>query len=143
VKAVSPQDVGAAVGEHLNGSVDFAFIDGLHTNAQIVLDFDAVNKVLADKGVMAFHDVHEAKLREGFSQIQDQWPGEARILMATPSGIGILFPASLDDSAKSVVDAFTLSEEAHDFMKQQAWNRRHRHLARWKRSLGKRIGKLG
>ncbi|MDA1324547.1 MAG: class I SAM-dependent methyltransferase [Proteobacteria bacterium] len=141
VKAVSPQDVDAVMKEHLNGSTDFDFVDGLHTNDQIVIDFEATRGFLHDDGVMVFHDVHEAKMREGFSQIEAVWLGESRVLMATPSGIGVLFPSSVDPAVKRVIEAFSPSDETIAFMEQQVWNRRHRHLARWKRSFNKRIGK--
>ena len=73
VKGVSPGDVAGVVKAELGGPVDFAFIDGLHTNAQIVLDHAAVEDVQPDgfareqvkrrgiEVVVAHDDVHVAR----------------------------------------------------------------------------------
>jgi hypothetical protein len=37
-------------------SVDFAFIDGEHTNSAVIRDFNAVRRFLAPASILAFHD---------------------------------------------------------------------------------------
>ena len=59
------------VAAHLDGGeVDFALIDGKHTNEQIVLDFDAVRAQASEDCVYLFHDVFEFSLQEGFAKNQ-------------------------------------------------------------------------
>ena len=67
VQGVSPGDVGAIVDGELGGPVEFAFIDGLHTNAQIVLDYAAVAAKAADDAVYLFHDVAGFGLGKGLA----------------------------------------------------------------------------
>lgn len=47
----------AAVGEALDGEVDLLFVDGDHTYRGVRADFETYRGVLADDGVVAFHDV--------------------------------------------------------------------------------------
>jgi len=106
VFGTSPQDVDSVVAEHL-GSVDFAFIDGLHTNEQQEKDSDAVRKCASADCVYVAHDVINWHMLDGFERIAAKSPGMiARILIRTPSGIGVLSPVSLEPAIGSRLNAF-------------------------------------
>lgn len=57
VKAKSPEDVAATAVAHLDGGIDFAFIDGGHTNQQQSADFGALKDVAVEDCAYLFHDV--------------------------------------------------------------------------------------
>src|SRR5215813_4352656 len=67
VRAISPQDIPSVFAAHFGAPPEFAFIDGLHTNEQVVLDFRAVKAVAAPNPVFLFHDVHEHNLNRGLA----------------------------------------------------------------------------
>jgi hypothetical protein len=62
----SPHDVAKAA--RLK-EYDIVFIDGYHSNDQIVLDFDAIKPFLKEKYICFFHDVGFLKLENGFNKI--------------------------------------------------------------------------
>lgn len=47
------------------------FIDGLHTNEQIVLDFEGVMPRLADESMVIFHDVGLCRMYTGWAKCRD------------------------------------------------------------------------
>jgi len=142
VKGTSPGDVAAIVDAALGGPVDFAFIDGLHTSAQVVLDYTAVRAKAAADAVYLFHDVQEFGLGDGIAEIERLAGRDATMLAATQSGMAILFDPARHPSLARAVAAFTPPESALAVVRQAAWNSRHRHLARWRRSLAKRRARL-
>ena len=142
VKGTSPGDVAAIVDSTLGGPVDFAFIDGLHTSAQVVLDYTAVRAKAAADAIYLFHDVQEFGLGDGIAEIERLAGRKATMLAATQSGMAILFDPALHPSLARAVAAFAPPEPALAVVRQAAWNSRHRHLARWRRSLAKRKARL-
>jgi hypothetical protein len=106
IVATSPGDVKRVVDAHLGGPVDLAFIDGLHTNEQQELDFDAVRACAAPECLYLFHDVVNFEMRPSFERIVARSGLRGRILMRTPSGMGALAPASLDPKVAACLDAF-------------------------------------
>src|SRR5262249_59352397 len=58
VQGVSPQDVAAVVDSQLGGRVDFAFIHGLRTNRQVVLDFQGIALKAPHNAGHALHPAH-------------------------------------------------------------------------------------
>lgn len=63
----SPADVEKAMRHKI---YDIVFIDGLHTNDQIILDFDAIKSFLNnEKYICFFHDIRLFKLENGFNDI--------------------------------------------------------------------------
>jgi len=139
VKGISPQDVGTAVAEHLDGSIDFCFIDGLHTNEQIVLDYKAVQPFLTENGVMLFHDAISCGMEPGIEEIKELANGNIDYLQGTSSGMAILHSGNLSE-VTATVKTFSFDDRLLDFMKQKHRQEKHRHLHRWKRSLKKRAG---
>ena len=142
MEATAPQDVGAVIAQHLDGAVDFALIDGKHTNEQIVLDFDAVRASAAAGCAYLFHDVFEFSLQQGFSQNQSASGLSGGILRGTTSGMGLLYDASRTPALARTVATFTISEAAMMVVEQGAWNRRHRYIAKYRKSLAKRRNTL-
>ena len=142
VKGTSPDDVAAIVDAALGGPVEFAFIDGLHTSAQVVLDYTAVRAKAAADAVYLFHDVQEFDLGAGIAEIERLAGRKATMLTATQSGMAILFDPTRHSGLARAVAAFAPPEAALQVVRQAAWDSRHRHLARWRRSLAKRKARL-
>ncbi|HEX2858789.1 MAG TPA: class I SAM-dependent methyltransferase [Alphaproteobacteria bacterium] len=143
VKATSPQNVPAVVKKHLGGKVDFAFIDGLHTNAQIVLDAKALKPFLAKNASVLFHDVREFGLEPGLADIEKMLGKKAHVLEATTSGMALL-PLAPHRELSAALAAYTPAETATNVVKRKAaWDKQMRRtrLPRtlW-RSLCKRLG---
>lgn len=142
VKGTSPQNVAAIVDAELGGAVDFAFIDGLHTNEQVVLDYEAVRKKASPDAIYLFHDVQEFGLGPAIGEIERLAGRTATTLWATQSGMAILFDPARHPELTRAVAAFAPPESALKVVRQAAWDHRHRHLARWRRSYQKRISRL-
>jgi predicted O-methyltransferase YrrM len=142
VEGTSPQDVAAIVDAELGGPVDFAFIDGLHTNEQVVLDYGAVQAKAADDAVYLFHDVQEFGLGPALAEIERRARLPVTLLTATQSGMAILFDPARHPTLVRAVAAFAPPESALAVVRQAAWDSRHRHLARWRRSYRKRARRL-
>jgi Methyltransferase domain len=87
VRGFSPQDVESVLAEHFDAPHDFVFIDGLHTNEQVVLDFRAVRAAAPMCSIFLFHDVHEFELHRGLADIAAESGWTAPIsALTSPSG---------------------------------------------------------
>ncbi|HVC51913.1 MAG TPA: class I SAM-dependent methyltransferase [Stellaceae bacterium] len=140
VEGRSPADVPRILRETGMVPIDFAFIDGYHSIRQVVEDFRAVRPFAAGDCVYLFHDVATFGLHPGIERITAESGLVAQHLPGTTSGMAILYdpemrPAGLDDIAP-----FTAAPATLALIEAEAWNRRHRHIARWRRSIGKRLG---
>ncbi|MDE2167784.1 MAG: class I SAM-dependent methyltransferase [Alphaproteobacteria bacterium] len=142
VRGTSPEDVAAIVDSELGGSIDFAFIDGLHTNEQVVRDYVAVRAKATPSAVFLFHDVTYCDLHAGMAEIGKLAGRAPKLLLGTPSGMGILFDEAAHPTLARAVAGFAPPEAAIKVVRQAAWDRRHRHLARWRRSINKRVSRL-
>jgi len=142
VKGRSPEDVAAIVREHAMTSLDFVLVDGYHSVEQVELDFDAVRPFAAPQCLYLFHDVELFRLHRGIERIAAKSGFAWEMLLGTPSGMALAYdlrhrPPSLDDVAPFKADpAFV------DLIREAAWGHRHRHLARWRKSLRKRLGRV-
>lgn len=141
IEGRSPEDVPRILRETGLVPIDFAFIDGYHSVRQVELDFRAIRPFAAADCVYLFHDVATFGLQPGIDRIAAEQGLVALSLPGTTSGMAILYdpemrPPALDDIAPFAASPATLA-----LLWAEAWNRRHRHLARWRRSLGKRFGK--
>lgn len=93
VEGFSPRDVGPIAEEYLSEKVDFALIDGLHTNSQQQLDFDAVRTIASTDCVYLLHDVINHRMQRSFFSIKAKNKNlHAEILTRTTSGMGIVYP---------------------------------------------------
>lgn len=141
-KGTSPGDVPGILARSFDLPVDFTFIDGYHSNAQIVLDFDAVRAHAAADAVYLFHDVHEFDLYEGLGRIEAQSGLELRRLLATPSGMAIAFPAMLAATLAPTLDVFAPSVAALTMISRAAWRHAHPMRAKYTRSSLKRLNTM-
>jgi predicted O-methyltransferase YrrM len=112
VQGISPQDVASVVDAELNGPVDFAFIDGLHTNEQVVLDYKAVREKSAPDAVFLFHDVAMCGLYAGMEEIERLAGLSPRLILSMPSGMAILFDEKRHPALASMVRAFMPSDSS-------------------------------
>ena len=111
IKGKSPDDVSAICTREFDGPVDLVFIDGGHTPEQQSLDFAACRRVASADCVYTFHDVVNFGLTGSFVEIA-QTPGiAASLLMRTPSGMGLCYPASRVTALEPLVRAFTEHHE--------------------------------
>jgi len=88
--------------------MDFAFIDGLHTNEQIFRDYIGLQPYMADTCIMTFHDVLCWNMIDGWKNIvrvAEKNNFQHRILRRTTSGMGILY-RNIDQDTKECIDAF-------------------------------------
>lgn len=120
VKGVAPQDVGAVVDAELGGSVDFAFIDGMHTNEQVVLDYEAVARKAMTDAVYLFHDVRMFNLSAGLRRIEDSAGRKAQLLSATPSGMALLCDPARHQGLSEAVAAFAPGPAALALVEEEA-----------------------
>lgn len=109
----SPEKTKEVVEKHFhNEPLDFVFIDGLHTNEQLLKDFKGVVDFCHEDTVYLFHDVLNWKMQDSFEKIKPCLPNhEPRILFRTSSGMGVYIPKTLDRSIYDVFDAFTEPEK--------------------------------
>ncbi|HEX5318903.1 MAG TPA: class I SAM-dependent methyltransferase [Stellaceae bacterium] len=141
VEGKSPGDVPRILAETDLAPLDFVFIDGYHSIEQVQLDFRAVRPFGAPGCLYLFHDVANFALQPGIDRIVAETGFVARILPGTTSGMALLYnpahpPTALDDIAPFAAAPATLG-----LIEAEAWKHRHRHLARWRRSLDKRLGR--
>jgi len=133
VKGFSPQDVEGVVSGRMGQGVDFVFVDGLHTELQQELDYQAAARHRRPDGAFVFHDVVNFGMVEGFNRIAAQSGLNARILHRTPSGMGVLYPDSLQARIQACLDAFTEAPEIMEALRRQTG---------WQGSLRGRAGRL-
>jgi predicted O-methyltransferase YrrM len=133
IKGVSPADVGRVIDGELGGGIDFGFIDGLHQNEQIVLDFEALRSKAAGDAIYLFHDVEEFDLSAGLAEIERLSGWTARRLRATPSGMALICNWALHPEVEAAATPFAPSPAALAVIEQFAldWHERRQISARW------------
>lgn len=99
VKGSSPENNAEIIERELGGSIDFAFIDGLHTNEAVQKDFDSLRPFGHPRTIFGFHDVIAHNMIEGLSASVGRNPIPTQIFFATPSGVALSsqeFPEGFD-----------------------------------------------
>lgn len=120
IRGFSPSDVPQAVERYLGGVLDLVFIDGLHTNAQQKLDFDACWRYGGATCVYVFHDVLNFSLGGSFAAIVDEHHDmRGEILWRTPSGMGVLSPKRLVNNMTPLLEVFTQSQAIIDITERE------------------------
>jgi predicted O-methyltransferase YrrM len=137
----SPDDVAGCVAQAGLPPIEFAFIDGYHSVDQVQLDFRAVKPLAAPGCVYLFHDVAAFDLTAGVERIARESRMQWQSLLGTPSGMAIVYDPAHTPPALADIAPFIASPEALRVLRDAAWAHRHRHLARWQRSLQKRLGR--
>jgi len=92
IVGTSPQDIPQTLKN--NVLIDFVFIDGLHTNDQVVKDFKGILPFCSSSVVIAFHDVIHWNMLSGWEEIMtiaNKNGFEGSILRRTTTGMGILY----------------------------------------------------
>lgn len=111
-KGKSPEDVPSIIAREMGGPVDFALIDGWHTNEAQRADFEACKAVADGRCVYVFHDVINLLLADGFAAIARDNPQLAStLLFRTPSGMAISYPPALEAEIGPIARAFTETDE--------------------------------
>jgi predicted O-methyltransferase YrrM len=143
VAGTSPQDVAHIL--HTEGmlSIEFAFIDGYHSTDQVQRDFRAVREHAAAGCVYLFHDVGNFALTPGIERIAADTGLAWLSLPATTSGMAIVYEPDPPPIWLAEIRPFTAPADVLALIRAAARDHRHRHLARWRRSLAKRLGKPG
>ncbi len=112
IKGLSPQDTKSIVDKYLDGSVDFAFIDGLHTPEQQNADFEGIKPLLSEDGFLLMHDVINWQLFGAFKVLESKYENfNFKILWRTPSGMGIAYPGNLEEKLSEVIDAYSDTDQ--------------------------------
>ncbi|MGH7001814.1 MAG: hypothetical protein ACREEA_09945, partial [Stellaceae bacterium] len=107
-----------------------------------VRDYVAVRVKATPGAVFLFHDVVFCDLHSGMAEIGKRAGRAPKLLLGTPSGMAILFDETAHPALARAVAAFAPPETAIQVVRQAAWDRRHRHLARWRRSIRKRVKRV-
>lgn len=144
LQGVSPNDVARTAIEGA-GAAAFgcAFIDGYHSNEQVMKDFEAVKAVSAPDAIYVFHDVHNGGLRPGLAVIAAKYPGfSSSLLEGTSSGIAVGTFGAFPSAVVAVLTAFSVPGVARPVLETalSRWSRRRRIYRR--RSLTKRLNVL-
>lgn len=142
IKAVSPHDVPAVLTSEFDRRIDFAFIDGYHTNEHVVLDAEAIRPHGAADAVYLFHDVLEFQLEPGVAKASAilGWPWH--VLDGTSSGMAIAFDPAARPEIAAAIAPFQGSEEAKALMADEVYKATHRRRLKWRRSFEKRLRRL-
>lgn len=99
VKGSSPENTAEIINAELGGSIDFAFVDGMHTNPAIELDFNSLRPFGHRRTIYGFHDVLSHKMQDGLMAAVQKDPIPTQVFFATPSGVALAsheFPSGFD-----------------------------------------------
>ncbi|MEP0339229.1 MAG: class I SAM-dependent methyltransferase [Alphaproteobacteria bacterium] len=140
VQAVSPEGAAGVMAEQFDGPIEFCFIDGLHTNEQVVKDFKAVQPHLAKDALVLFHDVVMWNMNPGMAEIARIAGAAPELLYGTCSGMAALYFGD-DPAVRRTLATFHGNARAREIMQAMPHQRRFRHFYRWKRSFNKRFGR--
>jgi len=144
LQGASPDDVARTAADGAGG-VPFGcvFIDGYHSNEQVVKDFAAVRAVSAPDAVYVFHDVRDGGLEPGLNVIARNTPGFSyKVLEGTPSGIAVGSIGPLAPAVAAVVAAFSVPEDARPVLDDALDLWRNRRSVTLRRSVVKRLNAL-
>jgi hypothetical protein len=142
LKAVSPQDVAATARAHLPGPIEFAFVDGYHSNEQVVKDFEALRAAASPSCVYLFHDVHDLRLTPGLEEIARRSGLAWALLRGTPSGMALVYDTGAAVDLADIIAAFRSSPEALALMEREMLRWKHRRAFKLGRSLARRVATL-
>lgn len=115
----SPQNTKEIVEKHFgNEKIDFVFIDGLHTNEQLLKDFYGVLDFCHKETLFLYHDVINWKMEKAFMEIKDYLTNyNSMLLYRTTSGMGVSMPKSISSDIQNVFLSFTENQQYVDILK--------------------------
>ena len=106
IKGFSPKDITSIIYSHFNiDNIDFVFVDGLHTNAQQLLDYNAIIPHCSANAILLFHDVVQYNMISSFNSFQTM--KHLRLLHRTDSGMGILYPHNTSEQLIQIINTFS------------------------------------
>jgi len=139
LQATSPENVEDVVKSRFEGPIDFVFIDAMHTNENILLDFTALQPLSAENCVFLIHDVHQHDLHKGFGRIKNEVDGIATTILGTTSGMGIVCKGEPPPGVLKTIEAFSADETAISVLNEEINKLKHRRLKKCRDSFRKRI----
>jgi predicted O-methyltransferase YrrM len=92
VESLSPRDLPEIVEGRLGGRLDLVLVDSLHTDEQMLLDYEGIRPYLAPGSLVFFHDVLNWRIQASFDEIARRDGRGSAVLHRTASGLGVLFP---------------------------------------------------
>lgn len=109
----SPQDTKEVIEKHFgNKKIDLVFIDGLHTNEQVLKDFYGVIDFCHQETLFLFHDVINWKMERAFAEIKNYLTNyNSMLLYRTTSGMAVSIPKILPSNIKDVFLSFTENQK--------------------------------
>jgi hypothetical protein len=141
VAGKSPDDVATILHDQAMPPIEFVFVDGYHSVEQVQLDFRVVRAHAAANCVYLFHDVAMFDLAAGVERVAAECGLRWQLLPGTTSGMAIAYDPALPPLALDDIAPFVASSDTLAVIRAAAWDHRHHHLARWRRSLRKRLGR--
>ncbi|WP_300917090.1 class I SAM-dependent methyltransferase, partial [Helicobacter japonicus] len=104
----SPKDTKTIIQKHFNTPLNLVFIDGLHTNEQLLLDFEETQKYCNQDTIWVMHDVINYHMQDSFEKIKKTLANThiTKLLYRTQSGIGFAAPAH-NHNVLNVLEAFS------------------------------------
>ena len=139
INASSPHDVPAVLAAEFDAPIEFAFIDGYHTQQQVALDFFAIRPSAAPDAVCLFHDVLEFHLSPGIEHASAASGLPWFMLDGTPSGMAALFDPARQSEVSLAIGPFRGSGAVKAIMADEAYKATHRRRLKWRRRLNKSI----
>lgn len=114
VQGASPADNERIIRGYCSSPPDVVLVDGLHSNEQIVLDFDASFAVCGREAHYFFHDIVNFNLFDGLSKISETGRMNAmttHLLFCTPSGMAVVMRDDASQSLRDAIALFSVSDE--------------------------------
>jgi predicted O-methyltransferase YrrM len=111
VLGTSPQDLSRVIGERCKTPPQMVFIDGGHSNAQLIQDFAGLRNLVEPDCLVICHDVVNWHMEKGFRHCCETSHREGRILWRTSSGMGVILPPDCPASVREIVEAYAEDEE--------------------------------
>lgn len=111
----SPADNARILRDHATITPDLVLIDGQHTNVQIEADFASVSALCGRSATYLFHDVVNFRLYDGLAKVAEAARPNGMVtelLVATPSGMAIVYPGDAPAALSGLVRLFNPSVDA-------------------------------
>lgn len=115
----SPEDTPKIIKKHFQEEkMDLVFIDGLHTNEQLLKDFYGIKDFCHQNTLFFYHDIINWKMENAFEEIKKNLTNyESILLYRTTSGMGVSIPRSMSSEVKQVIYAFSENSEYISLLK--------------------------
>lgn len=90
IQASTPDDLESVIESELSGQVDFVFVDAVHENDVQTREFEILEPLLTEWGLVLFHDVLGCNLLDSLAHLTHKYPDEFFTLLSkTLSGLAI------------------------------------------------------